>query len=257
MSPAGAPLPQGAPPVLLISAVPPELAGARRILRLRKAAPPFEGAPRLFGDKARRVVAASVGVGRGDVERTLPRLLQSLKPRACAFLGFGGACVPDLFAGDLVLGTTLLCEPSRGPDGSEIAGRAPIEIAPALIDAARHAAASAHCTLREGPIVSVNVVAIPSAKDSLGRNRGALCCDMEAFFAARVCANEGVPFLCVRAIFDRVDEALPEVPPTGTLRAMLRRPAHLRHLPWLARRYSRARSRLDPFGAALARRLQG
>lgn len=154
----------------------------------------------------------------------------------------------------------MLVDPERGPGGALLEGREPIPAARPIVEAALRAAASSGAALKVAPSVTVNVIALPSAKDSLHRNRGVALCDMESFWVARRCLRAGRPFAAVRAVFDAAPESLPPAPGLGSeplLAVLRRRPALAFRLPGLGLRMWRVRRRLDPLARALVRELAG
>src|SRR5207237_6732589 len=124
-------------------------------------------------------------------------------PAAVALVGLAGGCTRDARPGDAVLCDPLVVEPELGPNGVPIEGRAPLSPHPLARDAIVRAAGACGLRIRVGASVTVNVVAATArVKDSLGRNRAALVCEMENFWAARFCERKGVPFAAARVVFD-------------------------------------------------------
>jgi nucleoside phosphorylase len=252
-------------PVMVIGALPVEIAGARRAIACRKelalgrarawvGLAPGGGA---LSAGPRTAVAAAVGIGQRAVEASLERLFAEFPPAAVALVGLGGGCDPQARPGATIVCNPMLVEPERGPNDVPIADREPIRAHAAALEALLRAAAACSAKVRVAPSVTVNVVAASAAaKGSLGRNRGAAVCDMENFWAARFCARRGVPFAAARVVFDPVDEALPEIAlPGASARAFFRRPWKLAALPRLAVRYLRVRRALDRLAGAIVRAL--
>jgi nucleoside phosphorylase len=233
----------GLQPILVVAALPIELSGLEKrrsslqISGVRDAWAPREGG-------AIPLAAAAVGIGRRRVEERLPKLLDALSPRALCMVGVAGACRAGLAPGALVLGATHIPDLAKGAEQQTLPGTGPLRPAPAALEAAHAAARAANLALTDGTIVTTSVIATPSAKDSLGRNLGADACDMESYWAARLAAGRGIPFVCVRAIFDEVTERLPEIPPEQTGSALLRRPWLALKLPGLGLRMHRCRRAL-------------
>lgn len=248
------------PPVAVVAALPIEVAGARRAIARRKRLQ-FDGVRAWVGlVEDRSAVAAAIGLGAARAEAGMSRLLDEFPARAVALVGIGGACAPGLAPGDAVICDPLLCEPDKGPNGVPIEGRTPIAADEDVAAALRRAAAEAGLggRTRVAPGVTVNVIATPRAKDSLGRNREAAICDMETFFAARACRARGVPFAAVRVVFDALDERVPIVPGLGVdplSKVLAKHPRAALALPQLALRMAATKRALDPLARAVVREL--
>jgi nucleoside phosphorylase len=252
-------------PVMVVGALAVELAGARSAIESRKMlalgrARAWAGIARPAGAglPPRSALAATIGMGQRAVEASLARLFEDFPPAAVALVGLAGGCAPDARAGDAILCDPVIVEPPAGPNGIPIAGREPIAADPLARDAAIRAAGACGARIRVGPSVTVNVVASASAKESLGRNRGALVCEMENFWVARFCQARGVPFAALRVVFDGVEDPLPDAPGLGERalwRVLAERPRLVASLPRLALRMLRVRRTLDPLARALVREL--
>lgn len=184
--------------IAITFAVPEESSRFRRLLTdTRKVR---VGALRLlegrFGSQA--VTVAHIGMGLEAAERNTSLLIESRKPERLIAAGFGGALLPELRIGDLVV------DPRTWP-------------APDLPEC------------REGAIVSRPVpLETPAEKTQLARETGALAVDMETDAIAAVCAKAGVPLLGVRAISDGAGDALPvPLPAWYDMKAQRPRPAVL------------------------------
>lgn len=215
--------------------------------------------PPLAGLEPRTAIAASLGMGQLAVEKSLERLFAEFPPAAVALVGLAGGCERGARPGDAVLCDPMIVEPEVGPNGIPIEGRAPLAPDPLARDAIMRAAGACGVRIRVGPSVTVNVVAGTAAvKDSLGRNRGALVCEMENFWAARFCGRRGVPFAAARVVFDGVEDALPDAPGLGERalwKVLAERPRLMASLPRLAFRMLRVRRTLDPLARGLVREL--
>lgn len=263
-------------PIAIISALSQELSGVRSALSSAKilhhdhatfhaglatpTLPPGLTDTETDAGAPRTAIAAVVGMGQRHVESALKRLFDDWNPSAVSLIGFAGGCVADAAPGDLYVCNPMLVEPPAGPDGVPIEGRSPLEPDRAVLDAFLRAAAAAGRPLKVGASVTVNVIATPRAKDSLGRNRGAALCDMESFWAARFCAGRGVPFAALRAIFDGTADPLPQIPglgQEGLLSIVRRRPGVLLSLPRLALRFRKVSRALDPVARALVGEMAG
>jgi hypothetical protein len=106
-------------------------------------------------------------------------------------------------------------------------------------------------------IVGVDeVLSHPAAKRALGAATGAAAADMESHVVADVAARHGLPFAVVRVIADPAGRSVPQAAlagmrPDGTmdvgacLRSLVRNPAEVPTLAWVAVDTARAMLRLS------------
>ena len=130
--------------------------------------------------------------GGGDASY-LATQLDRLAPYACAIVSWGltGALQDDLQVGDWVVGSGV----SGGFDYDCDAG---------WQDRVRAALPGA----RSGRFHADGLLADAPAKRALGAG-GRIAVDMESHIAARIAAAHGLPFLILRVVSDRVDDAMP------------------------------------------------
>lgn len=175
----------------------------------------------------------AMGMGRASVEANLHVFLKEKRPEMAILTGFAGGLQPGLRSGELVLAEGFL-----RPGGEELS------VDRQLWLEARQALDSGGSSPRHGRLVTVEHPASCEAKNRLGKDFPALAVDMESWWAAALAREAGVPFLCLKAILDPLDRALPRfitgVDSAGrpTRRAWLTlvgRPQELRELRWLAR----------------------
>jgi adenosylhomocysteine nucleosidase len=156
------------------------------------------------------------------------------RPSQIVSAGFSGAVVSGLRVGDLVVGDDVcdgegVCRPATWP----------VAAAP----------------YPRGRLLTVShIVGRPEEKRRLGEQSGAVAVDMESAVVARVCAEAGVPFGCLRAISDDVDTFLSEslltllqgggVNPARLLAALMRRPALIAELMRLGAHTRKAAKKL-------------
>jgi adenosylhomocysteine nucleosidase len=115
--------------------------------------------------------------------------------------GLAGGLVADLTPGDLLLPQTVVL-PDGGRIGADAAWRE--RLAATLVRAGLH--------LRGAPVAGSDiVVASGAAKRALATRTTAVAVDMESHGVAEVAARARVPFLIVRAVADRSDQAVPHV----------------------------------------------
>ena len=150
--------------------------------------------------------------------------------------------------GELILGTEVL---NWTKDHSR--ARFPTDVA--ILTIAREAVVPARTAWSQGPVVTVeNVVWRATEKQALGKASGAIAVDMESASIAQAAATVGVPFLVVRAVFDRVDEDLPMdfnlwFTPWGRVRGMGRLLTH----PSIVRSLLQMKRQVKQSSQALAR----
>ncbi len=147
------------------------------------------------------VLLVRTGMGPVAMERALLRLLQEYSPQFCLHVGYGGAAIPALRPGDLVVATTLT-EASRGHI---------FATSPHLVAQAERIRRQQGLPGRAGVLVTLERVArSPREKAAHGRQHRAIAVDMESAVLARICRAAGLPFLVVRAILDHLEYHLPE-----------------------------------------------
>ena len=143
-----------------------------------------------------RVLCSGADAGRA---RTLARGLRDEGVSGLLSFGLAGGLVADLAPGDLLLPETVVM-----PDGAGSATDASWR--ERLAARLRQAAVA----VRSAPVAgSEHVVATPDAKRALAARSGAAAVDMESHAVAEVAIAAGLPFLVVRAIADRADQAIP------------------------------------------------
>ena len=115
--------------------------------------------------------------------------------------GLAGGLAAALAPGDLLLPKAVVL-----PDGGEIATEA------AWRDRLAAMLERAGLGTHDAPIAgSEIIVATGDAKRALAAQTEAVAVDMESHGVAEVAARTGVPFLIVRAVADRSDQAIPRV----------------------------------------------
>jgi len=210
-------------PVLVLAALPVELAAVARRLGLRG------GRGVLRGDCAGvTVIAAASGIGLERARRRACELLDTERPDAALIAGIAGGLGPDLGVGDVIVPAEVVDESGGRP------------FAPTLAPAAGRLDVA-------GRLVSARVAATTrAAKAELRQRHAADAVDMESAAVAAACAERGTPWLCVRAISDDADAELPAEmlglthadgrPRLGAVAAyVLRHPAHAPRLVQLGR----------------------
>lgn len=189
-----------------------------------------------------RVACAGASSARAAV---LARQLVDAGVNALLSFGIAGALDPKLRSGDLVVAKEVISDDAEryacDPDWQE---------------ALRSALAEAQLPCRRGTILgSTWLRREPGDKAALFSDTGCLAVDMESGAVAAIAAEAGLPFLAVRAVADRAQDALPDlvekaVHPDGmpavgrSLAALIRHPSQLPATLRLARQSGQALARL-------------
>jgi len=205
---------------------------------------------RRLPEDARAILVRS-GIGKERAERCAAALIERERPRFLIVAGFGGAARDGLAAGSVIVASEVV-EP--GGSSWRTSGD--------LVSLALRAGAPA---VQEGKLATVDRLhGTEDEKRRLGLAVGADAVDMESSGAARAAARTGVPFLCIRAVFDEIGFELPfdpsrmltpegEVRPVDALREILSRPGGIFRLPALRSRAREAGRALGMVVAAIVR----
>jgi adenosylhomocysteine nucleosidase len=174
------------------------------------------------------------GLGAATMERALAWLLGGpLRPSFVLSAGFSGGLCPGVRVGDLVLADEV---------ADTLGNRWPTTWAGVVPSNGR----------RGRLLTAPTLVASPEEKRRLGQAHGAVAVDLETAAVARLCHLHGVPFTCLRAIFDDWNTPLApglvdllregRVAPWRVLAALLRRGRLVGEL-WRLARQARSAAR--------------
>jgi adenosylhomocysteine nucleosidase len=230
---------------LIFYALRRELGGLRK--RIAERSPLNEGLRGLRGRIAGEdvvLVATGIGIERG--RQAARRALQILpRPSLVISTGVAGGLLPELKAGDLVIADRLLMESTNDGPFNEVA-----RIAPDILRSVTGALARAGFTPAHGPMVTVRrVLAAADDKRDVYHRCGAAAADMESAAIALEAAADALPFVCVRAVIDELDDELPgadlpdewgHVSPVKAAGFFLRNPAALMQVPAIMKKMNRA-----------------
>jgi nucleoside phosphorylase len=155
-------------------------------------------------------VLAETGMGAERVRAALDRIAGRCS--RALFAGFAGGLRPELAIGDIVWAEEVVGDGTR---------YRPTEPSPA--------------NARRGVLWSSDrIVSTPAEKRALAERDGDVV-DMESATFAAWCVEHRIPWQCVRAVSDRVDDSLPadlfdvlgdsHVSPVRLIRALIRRPS--------------------------------
>lgn len=208
---------------------------------------------------ATEINAIATGLGIRRAADTARRALQSFGPADLVIAtGLAGALSEDLHPGDLVLADRLILD-------GHYAGLAPATIAIPSADLARFKAALEARRLKfaTGTILTAaQILKDGAAKRNARAETGALAVDMESAAIAAEAHRYGLPFVCVRAVLDTVDEEVVgaelagpdgEVRPLAAAGFVLRNPAAFIGLARMMRSLNRATAALAAAIEALSR----
>jgi nucleoside phosphorylase len=145
---------------------------------------------------------ATVGLGRAAADN-LTSVLNSRPPQVVLSVGFGGALIPGLATGDVVVGqhATSVQLPSKDVPFDFDHSTAVLQ---ALTDAGLSASYGNVLTVPE-PLLTSN------EKRSHGLQTQSSVVDMESYWIARECQQRNVPMVSLRVILDEMSHDLPEL----------------------------------------------
>ena len=168
------------------------------------------------------VVAARSGAGKVNAAFAATLLADHFSPSAVIFTGTAGAVDSELNPGDIVIGASVGYHDFgditaggfvRSPTRNAASGKLdPVLFLadPALLAAARRAAAGMKPRVREGVIVTGDAfLANPARRIELRRELNASAVEMEGAAVAQICARFGIPVIVIRSITDHADGDAP------------------------------------------------
>lgn len=246
--------------IAIIAALDTELSALERRARVRyrpSPAWPLMGEGTLAG---RQVLLARTGMGSARAQEATAALIQHHNPEAILSIGFAGSLVSELRAGHLVIARQVYALHEPLHEGSLAASNG-LACDPALVELAVAAARQRRLAFSEGASLTVpQVIGQPEVKRRIGDSLPVEMVEMESYWVGRVAADQGIPFLVVRAVLDEVGDRLPDLPnmidETGAvargraLRQLLSRPWEAAALVRLAASARRASERLAVFAEA-------
>jgi adenosylhomocysteine nucleosidase len=245
--------------MLIFYAFARELAHFRRRLENRSAleAEGLHGLRGRLGGSDLTLIATGMGTTRA--RQTARRALEVFPgTKLVISAGVAGALSEGLRPGDLVLADRLLL---GGKESSRADHILPLE--PEQVRAAEHALRAAGLRFTTGAMLTAGrILADGAAKRVAKEQSGAIAVDMESAVLGLEAAAQGMPFVCVRAVLDAVDDEIPaaelggadgRVRPLAATSFLVRHPATLLKLPRLMRNLSRATAALADALEAIAR----
>ncbi len=236
--------------ILIFYAFARELAHFKRRLEARSALETngLHGLRGRIGKAELRLIATGMGATRA--RQTAHRALEIFSgTKLIISAGVAGALSEGLRPGDVVLADRLLLGGKESFRADHI-----LALDPVPVRAAEYAMREAKVRFATGAMLTANRVLSDSAAKRLAKEQsGAIAVDMESAVLGLEAAARGIPFVCVRAVLDAVDDEIPaaelggadgRVRPLAATAFLVRHPATILKLPRLMRNLSRATARL-------------
>ncbi len=180
----------------------------------------------------KKVVLAETGIGKVNASIVTTLIINQFSPKIIIFTGVAGAVNPALNQGDILIGKgisyhdygrltndSLSFYPTRNPHTKKFNPQFFVSDSLLIVSANR---ASKEVTLKkitpdspmpkilEGIIVTGDTfVASSKAVDGFRRNYQADATEMEGAAVAQICFQQNLPFLIIRSISDKANEAAP------------------------------------------------
>jgi len=154
------------------------------------------------------VIAVQTGIGAANAESAFQRVLQERRPDIVLSAGFGGALYEDAGIGDIVWSSrSFLIRGDRTREHEHILEDA---IPDSALGRRLKEVLCKRTAAREGSIITLSEMMKKSKiKEMIPGDLPFPVCDMETFYIAKLSHQNGVPFLAVRTITDRLDEDVP------------------------------------------------
>ncbi|MFC2009682.1 hypothetical protein ACFLT3_02000, partial [Chloroflexota bacterium] len=184
----------------LLGALKEEIAGLRRQMIVDEA---FAGQGyRIYRGKyhGKDVLLAQTGMGKENAERATEFILKQYQVTILICLGYSGALVKELEAGDIALCAILHSDDERSPESSRIQN--PVYSDDDLVSMAVETQKVDGLTgfHKVSSVTTANLITEPKDKLALGRAFHAEVVDMESYWVAAMASVRRIPFLSVRAI---------------------------------------------------------
>ena len=192
--------------LILAAALRREAASVKRRMRIQRVlrGPTWRAALGMLGE--RQTILVQSGMGRSRSEAAIRSVLSAYDADVLISFGFAGALAEELKPGDLVLASEV--HAIRAYDEDEAHAEAiPVDLslrtqAEAILKRAGIACTTGNFVTEMGPVT------VPEEKETLHQRYDAVAVDMESAWIAQISAQEGVPFLALRAISDTIHEEI-------------------------------------------------
>lgn len=147
------------------------------------------------------VCLVRTGLGEVAMRTAATYCFQTFKPVDALLIGYGGATLPTFHEGDLILSDAIVS--SKGDQEWRPA--------PDVLESARTVCRVSDIAVHVGTIaIHEEILNSPHEKAFIGTKYGASVVAMEGMAFAEAAEALGIPWLSVRAIFDPMEQSLPE-----------------------------------------------
>lgn len=207
--------------------------------------------PSLFTEGSylrQKILLVRTGIGRAAAEGAMCYLFAHYKPSFCLHIGYCGGANPKDQPGDLLIASKI----SDAKNGSSI--NLNMELATSALSLCKKNNLRAHLA---GLVTVDEIIYSPHEKAFIGTEHEADGIDMESSIFAGACAENKISSLVVRAVFDPLDIALPDMSDSldsagnpdaaGMFNHLVRRPKDMLKLPRLQYFAASARQALTKF----------
>lgn len=153
---------------------------------------------------SRQILLLQTGMGKENAISSVSFVLDHYSVSTVISLGFAGALRDDLRAGDLVLYSKIFAKEISEPIKPDIE----------LLSSIYSTMVSKKLkfsTCKGNSFTSDHIIYGPDQKRGLREKYGCIAVDMESYWVAYVCSKHGVPFVCARAISDKVRQRVPKM----------------------------------------------
>jgi adenosylhomocysteine nucleosidase len=219
-----------------------EIAPVLTRLTQRQTRPDLNGFEGRVGNQNILLLATGIGQARARARAEHALALIS-PPRLAIAAGVAGALSGELHCGDLLLADSLLLR-------TEVGSPRVFQADPLLLQAAERNLRRATVQFHRGALLTAgSVLKDRAAKQMAGELSGALAVDMESAAVAEVLERHTIPWLCLRAVLDELEDevigaeltdAEGRVAPLKAALNLFKHPGHLGRLPAMARKLAQA-----------------
>lgn len=164
------------------------------------------------------LVLARSGIGRERVEAVVTNLADSYALNGIVSWGFGGALIPELKTGDIVICSHMSLDPDHEgptpelPTETEQQNTKVFHSDKNMVDLAMEIGLKEAIELRQGGSLTLDHIAEePEEKKNLGEKYPVIVAEMEAYWLAAIAQEIQMPFLSVRAISDAMGVWVPDI----------------------------------------------
>ena len=156
--------------------------------------------------KNRDILLVQTGMGKERAENATQFILERYPVTAIISLGFAGALAPELRIGDVVVCSTLHCQPGLGTEEQRLEPLAPDDNLLSLASQGPGDKATRFC-----PGSGITVLQLDSSHQKmhgLSETFHADIIDMESYWIARIASARQIPFIAIRSISDNMKSSV-------------------------------------------------